>query len=82
MAHVPRERKRIEQAVLVRHMLSSKMQLNTSSNSRQLEGTRHQAGPNTNICTGEYNLEKEVNRSIQRRGEESNSPTELHALGV
>lgn len=39
MVHVPKERKRVEQAVSVRYILSSKMQLNTSSNPRQLEGT-------------------------------------------
>lgn len=61
MVHVPKERKRVEQAVSVRYILSSKMQLNTSSNPRQLEGTSWQARPSTDICIGEYNLEKEAN---------------------
>lgn len=51
MACVPRERKRIEQAVFVRHRLSSEMQLDTSSNHRQLGGPRKQAELTTNICT-------------------------------
>lgn len=59
MVRVPGERKRVKQAVFVRHALLQ-MQLHTSSQKDQAAGW-----PAANICTGDYNLEKAANRSIR-----------------